>query len=568
MQVVRIRKTHKGKIYCTTLIRHSYREDGKVKNRTIANISELPEHTISAIELSLKGKALVPFEDSYHISQSKPHGHVYAILHMIRKLGLEKMIHPKPSRNRSLILAMIIMRILNPRSKLSTARALDQKTCTTSLNQLLQLGDVTEDDLYTALDWLVKQKKSIEMRLSNKHLRNGSLILYDLTSTYYEGHRCRYAKRGYSRDRKRGFPQIVFGMLCTQDGIPVSVQIYDGNTSDSTTLADQLDKVREEFELSEVVWVGDRGTITQTQITEELSQRDGLKWITALRSDSIRVLMEQGDIQMSLFDTQHMFEIESADYPGERLVVCRNPMLAEDRHRKRESLLAATENELQEIKKATERSQRRLSGATRIAEKVAVVMNKYGMKKHFQVTYRDDGFDAHRDESSIAREKQLDGIYVIRSNVSRRRMSESKLVSTYKSLSNVEQGFRTLKQIGLKVRPIYHYRDNRVESHIFLCMLSYYVQHHLENAWSRLLYRDDWYDKYLRRERGERKVSVKKRQKKDSAGNPLHTFPGLLSYLGLVMQNTVSFCATGQDVLLYTESDDLQRLAMDLINQS
>lgn len=556
MHVARIRKKVGTKEYCSTLLRHSYRdENGKVKNITLANLSMLPEPIIIAIEQMLKGKRWGPLDDQFKILHAKPHGHVAAVLGMLRKLKLDTMIDQKPSRMRSLILGLIVMRILNPKSKLATARQLDEETCTTSLNTLLGLGRVTEDDLYAAMDWLVKRKPSIEQRLAKKHLRKGSLILYDLTSTYYEGNRCRYAEFGYSRDRKRGTPQIVFGLLCTRDGVPVSVSVYDGNTSDSTTLADQLEKVREEYELSEIVWVGDRGTITQKNITEELKERDGLRWITALRSDSIRMLLEQGSIDRSLFDVADIAEISVPEYPGERLVVCYNPLLASDRHRKRQTLLEKTEESLEKIRESTRRVQRRLCGSDRIGVRVGAVLNKHHMQKHFQITISDDSFEYCRDEASITAEEALDGFYVIRSNVSVRRMEASELVGAYKRLSRVEHAFRVTKQSGLRVRPVYHYRDDRVESHLFLCMLALYVHVHLEQAWTPYLYMEDSPESASQKRTSMVAPAVlsdqtlrKKQSKRTADGFPVHSFAGLLDNLSLVTWNHIRWEADSVDI--------------------
>jgi len=474
-----------------------------------------------------------------------PHGHVAAVLGTLKKLGLHKLIASRHCRERDLVVAMIVERVIDPCSKFSTSRTLRSETSTNTLGEILAVGDTDEDDLYDAMDWLVKRQEKIEQGLAKKHLGEGSMILYDLTSTYFEGRTCPLAKFGHSRDGKRGKLQIVFGLLCSREGIPVGVEVFEGNTSDPKTLASQIKKIRELFGIKRVVLVGDRGMITRTRIDDDIRDVDGMDYITALRFSQIGKLVDEGSLQMSLFDKRDLVEIESPEYPGERLIACRNPLLADERARKREELLEATEKELDKIVAATYREKRALSGADKIGLRVGKVPGKFKVGKHFITKITDESFDYERDMERIAREASLDGIYIIRTTVGKKEMSGEEVVRSYKSLSNVERAFRSLKTVDMKVRPIHHRKPNRVRAHVFLCMLAYYVEWHMRKALAPILFDDD------DPERGEQlrssivapaqrstKARRKARAKRTDDGYPVMSFQSLLKNLSTITKNT------------------------------
>ena len=450
------------------LLRESYREAGKVKKRTLANLSSWSPALIEGLRTLLKGGTAVRrLDDAFDIVRSLPHGHVAAVLGTLRKIGLETLIDPKPSSRRNQVLAMIVARILEPASKLATARELAEATAVSTLGETLDPG-LDEDDLYTAMDWLLERQERIERGLAKRHLGEGCLVLYDLTSVWMEGRSCPLARRGHSRDGKQGKLQIEFGLLCDRDGCPVSVEVFPGNTADPATLASQIATLRERFSLSRVVLVGDRGMLTEARIREEVKPA-GLDWISALRGPAIRSLVEAGDVEMSLFDERDLVEITSDAYPGERLMVCRNPLLAEDRARKRQELLEATEAVLEPIAAATRREKRRLKGREKIGERVGKVIGKYKMAKHVTWSIDDDGaFTYQRDEASISAEARLDGLYVIRTSLPASKLDGPGTVRAYKRLSSVERAFRSLKTVDLKVRPVYHRTEPRVRAHVFL----------------------------------------------------------------------------------------------------
>ncbi len=450
------------------LLRESYREAGKVKKRTLANLSSWSPALIEGLRTLLKGGTAVRrLNDAFDIVRSLPHGHVAAVLGTLRKIGLETLIDPKPSSRRNQVLAMIVARILEPASKLATARELAEATAVSTLGETLDPG-LDEDDLYTAMDWLLERQERIERGLAKRHLGEGCLVLYDLTSVWMEGRSCPLARRGHSRDGKQGKLQIEFGLLCDRDGCPVSVEVFAGNTADPATLASQIATLRERFSLSKVVLVGDRGMLTEARIREEVKPA-GLDWISALRGPAIRSLVEAGDVEMSLFDERDLVEITSDAYPGERLMVCRNPLLAEDRARKRQEMLEATEALLEPIAAATRREKRRLKGREKIGERVGKVIGKYKMAKHVTWSIDDDGvFTYQRDDASISAEARLDGLYVIRTSLPASKLDGSGTVRAYKRLSSVERAFRSLKTVDLKVRPIYHRTEPRVRAHVFL----------------------------------------------------------------------------------------------------
>ena len=538
-------RTYKGRVYVTHLLRRTYREDGKVKHQTVGNISHLPADLIETIKRRLRDG---PSSDAtpWKITRTFPHGHVAATLGTIKNIQLEEMLASRPCRERSLVIAMIIARIIQPASKLATARALTEETATTSLGLELALEGVAETELYSALDWLLERQTRIETKIAQKHLSDGTLILYDVTSSYYTGHRSELIRFGYRRDGKKGFPQIVYGLLCNAEGCPVAIEVFAGNTADPKTLESQIKKVRERFGIERVVFVGDRGMITSKRIDAELRDVEGLDWITALRADSIKVLASQGTIQPSLFDECDLAEVESPDYPGERLVVCRNPALAEERARKRTELLAATEKLLDEIVAATQRRRRPLRGKSAIGLRVGKVINRYKMSKHFILNIQNNSFAHKRDDAKIAAEGSLDGIYVIRTSIGTDVFAAQKAVKVYKDLSKVERAFRCLKTVDLKVRPIFHWLDDRIRAHVFLCMLAYYVEWHMRRKLAPILF-----DDHERDEAEATRPSIVARaprsdaaQRKDATkrtadGLPVHSFRTLLEHLGTMAKNRV-----------------------------
>lgn len=461
------------------LLRESYRQGGAVRKRTIANLTNWPKEIVTGLDILLRGgTAVADISEVFTIERGLPHGHVAAILGTIRAIGLDKAIASRRSPKRDAVLAMIAQRIIDPAPKLATARALNPDTTTNSLNQCLRLGDIDEDDLYEAMDWLLAQQGKIEKSLAAKHLVDGTLVLYDLTSTYFEGRTCPLAKHGYSRDGKPGKLQIEFGLLCSADGCPVAVEVFEGNVADPMTVSAQIEKLCDRFGLRRVVLVGDRGMLTEARIREDLRPA-GMAWITALRAPAIKWLVDQGDLQLSLFDERDLMEIESAEFPGERLIVCRNPTLAAERRRKREALLVKTEQALERIATATKRTKNRLRGAANIALSVGKVIDKSKMGKHFILEIDEDRFSYGRDEAKIAAEAALDGFYVIRTNVPTEELGPEETVTAYKSLSRVERAFRSMKTVDLKVRPIHHHLEDRVRAHVLLCMLAYYVEWHM-----------------------------------------------------------------------------------------
>ncbi len=529
------------------LLRQSYREGGKVRKRTLANLSKLPDETIEGLRILLKGgTAINQLEDAFEIIRSRPHGHIAAVLGTLLKLQLEQLIAASPSWERDLVITMIVARVIEPSSKLATARGLSPETCTSTLGELVGVANASEDDLYEAMDWLLERQADIETSLAQRHLEEGTLVLYDVSSTYFEGETCPLAQYGYSRDRKKGKLQIVFGLLCNAQGCPIAVEVFEGNTADPTTLAVQVEKVRHRFGLKRVVFVGDRGLITDARINEDLKTIEGLDWITALRAPQIKQLVEQEYLQLSLFDQQDLAEIQSPDYPGERLIACRNPLLAAERARKREELLQATAQELDQVVAATKRDQRPLQGAAQIGLRVGKILNRFHMAKHFHLVITDNSFSYELIRENIAAEAALDGLYVIRTSVSDELFDSQETVRAYKSLSRVERAFRSYKTVDLKVRPICHRLPERVRAHIFLCMLAYYVEWHMRSALAPMLFDDE--DKALTEALRDSVVapaisSVKaqsKRQKKRTEDDlPVHSFQTLLKDLATIVKNRV-----------------------------
>jgi transposase len=529
------------------LLRESYREFGKVKKRTLANLSKLPEAVIKQIRILLRGGQVIEdVPERFEVVRSLPHGHVAAVLASIFKLGLDRIIDSENSRQLALVLAMIVSRIITPGSKLATARGIDPATANTTLGEQLNIQDADEDELYEAMDWLVDKQQGIEEALAKRHLQNGTLVLYDVTSTYFEGRCCPLAQLGHSRDGKKDKLQIVIGLLCAADGCPVAVEVFEGNTADPKTVKSQLIKVRQRFGIQRLVLVGDRGMITDARIREDLMPTEGVDWITALRAPQIAALVESGHLQLSLFDIRDMAEISHPDYPGERLVVCRNPYLAYQRTRKREELLKATEKHLDKIVKATLRERRPLKGADKIGIRVGKVLGKFKMAKHFHIHIDPDRFSYQRNEDSIAQEAALDGIYVIRTSVGQEIMDAEQTVKAYKSLSSVERAFRSIKSVDLKVRPIYHRLARRVKAHVFLCMLAYYVEWHMRQLLAPILFDD--HDKATAQMQRESIVAPAKRslaaeakacRKACEDGTPVHSFHTLLSDLATIVKNTI-----------------------------
>lgn len=546
VHVASIRSNRHGKVYETHLLRRTYRDGNKVKHQTLGNISHLPPHIIDMIKGSLRGETYVPLSEVFHVVRSLPHGHVAAVLGVLRKLDMDHVLATRPSKQRDLTVAMIVSQVINPGSELATCRGFQDQTQFTSLGETLGLGSVDEDDLYAALDWLVRRQRDIEKKLAKRHLHNGSLVLYDITSTYYTGRHCSLAKLGYNRDKKKGFPQILFGLLCNGEGCPVAVEVFEGNVGDPKTLSFQIDKLRHRFGLESVILVGDRGMITEARIRKELSAVEGLCWISALRGPAIRELSQKGDIQLSFFDQRDLVEITSPDYPGERLICCRNPLLAVERARKREELLQQTEKELNKIVVATHREKRRLKEKSKIGLRIGKVLQRHKVGKHFKLEIMEDGFSYRRDDEKIAAEAALDGIYVIRTNVPDDTLKADETVRRYKDLSSVEQAFRSLKTIDLHVRPIHHRLPNRVRGHILLCMLAYYVTWHMRRWLAPMLFEEEDHeaaealrDSVVSPARRSPTTESKARTKRTIDDNPVHSFQTLLKDLATIVKNRV-----------------------------
>jgi hypothetical protein len=558
------------------LLRETYREGGKVKKRTLANITHWPLTKIEALRRLLRDEPLPGDRgDGLRLLRSLPHGHVAAALGILRKAGLEYVLSQggrQPAREVALCIAMLVARLIDPASKLATARLLDGETASCSLGAVLGLGAVDEQELYGALDWLVGQQDRIEKALARRHLKNGMLVLYDVTSTYFEGRSCPLARFGYNRDGKSGKLQIVFGLLCTTEGCPVAVEVFEGNVGDPSTLASQIAKLKERFALERVVLVGDRGLITQARL-EEILKPAGLDWITALRAPAIRSLVEAAAIQLSLFDQRDLAEIASPDYPGERLVVCRNPLLAEERARKRRDLLDATEKKLIPIQTRVRRAKKPLRGKDKIALAVGRVIDHYKMAKHFTVVIADDDLTFTRNTAQIDAEAALDGVYVLRTSLKPETLDATSTVKAYKQLAHVERAFRSLKTVDIEVRPIHHRRPHRVRSHVFLCMLAYYVEWHMRQALKPLLFDD--HDKAAADAARRSIVAKAKRSqaadrkaltKRTDDGLAVHSFRSLLSDLATVTQNTMAMVGEpGAAFVLYPQLTAVQARAFQLL---
>jgi hypothetical protein len=553
------------------LLRESYRDGSKVKNRTLKNLSDWPADRVELLRAVLRGDALVPAGEGLEIVRALPHGHVLAALGTARRIKLDRVLPRAAERRLKLALALIVARLIDPASKLATARALDEATALHSLGATLGLGAVTAKEVYATLDWLGRAQDAIERGLARRHLVDGTLLLYDVTSTWLEGRCCELGRLGYSRDGQRDKLQIVVGLLCTAEGCPVAVEVFEGNTGDPATLAEQIDKLKRRFGLTRIVLVGDRGLITSARIAEDLTPA-GLDWITALRAPAIqRLAAADGPLQLSLFDERDLAEIESPDYPGERLIVCRNPALGAERTRKRSELVAATERELAHIQARVRRARQPLRGADKIGQAVGAVLGRRKVAKHFQITITDHDLRFTRDTASIAAEAALDGIYVLRTNVPAANLSAADTVRAYKSLAGVERAFRSLKTVDLELRPVFHWTAPRVRAHVLLCMLAYYLEWHMRQALAPMLFDD--HD----RPAGEalRPSPVAKAQpspaarrkaktKRTDDGLPVHSFRSLLADLATLTRNTVRFGRAASFNVLATPTQ-IQRRALELL---
>ena len=527
------------------LLRESFRENGRVGKRTLANLSDWPTPLVEGFRTLLKGGVAVAAE-GIRIRRALPHGHAAAVLGTMRVIGLDRLLgKPIDKRLVPLAIALIASRLISPASKLATARDLAADTAGSSLGQLLELGAVDESELYRALDWLGARQAAIETALARRHLKNGALVLYDVSSSWLEGRCCELARFGYSRDGKKGKLQIVYGLLCAADGCPVAVEVFEGNTADPMTLSTQIDKLKERFALSRVVLVGDRGMITSARISDELRPA-GLDWITALRAPQIRALLDTGAFQLSLFDERDLAEITAPEFPGERLVVCKNPLLAEERARKREDLLQATEAALTKLADQIARGTGP-RGTDRIARAVGRIENRYKLAKLFDITVGEDGFTFARNPVRIAEEARLDGFYVIRTSVEDKALAPESVVGAYKSLARVERAFRTLKTVDLHLRPIHHWLASRVRAHVFLCLLACHVEWHMRECLKPMLFDDDD-PAGAARERASivapaqsSPAALRKRSSKLTAnGGPVHSFHSLLRDLATCTINAVT----------------------------
>jgi len=566
--VVTTTRKYQGKVYRTHLLRRSYREGGIVKNETLGNLSHLPESLVDIIRRSLQGESFVPVAERFQITASQAHGHVQAVTAAMERLGFASLVASKPCRERDLVLAMVAARIMSPHTKLATTRWWQ----TTTLAEDFGVADADEKDLYAAMDWLLGRQASIQKKLATRHLAPGSLVLYDLSSSYFEGTTCPLGKLGYNRDGKKGKLQVNYGLTTDARGCPVAVSVHEGNTADSETLLPQVQQLRQDFGIEQLVMVGDRGMISQKAI-DELQQTEGIGWITALKSASIRTLVEQGHVQLGLFDQRDLFEFTHPDYPGERLVACRNPELAKLRAHKREDLLQATEQNLEKVRDRVQSGH--LKGQDKIGVRVGRVVNQYKVAKHFDLRIGDQTFSFRRKADSIAAEAALDGIYVLRTSVTAAQMDSDNCVRHYKSLANVERAFRSIKTIDLKVRPIHHRLADRVRTHIFLCMLAYYVEWHMREVWRELMFADE--DQAAKATRDPVAPAKRSAAAADKAqthtlddGTPAHSFSTLLAGLSTIVRNTCRTPSADHNAPSFsitTTANPKQRHALELIQR-
>ncbi|MGO9284374.1 MAG: IS1634 family transposase [Mycobacterium sp.] len=554
------------------LLRESYRDEGKVKTRTLANLSHWPERKVETLKRALKGlPPAIELSEAFEITRSLPHGHVAAVLGSAQHLGMQELIDATPSRKRDLVTAMLVAHVIGPGSKLATARGLRAETATSSLGQVLGVTGCDEDDLYAAMDWALQRKEAIENSLAARHLANGTLVLYDVSSAAFEGRTCPLGAIGHPKDGVKGRLQIVYGLLCSTAGIPIAIEVFEGNTADPKTLAAQISKLKDRFALSRVCLVGDRGMLTNARIRDELGPAQ-LDWISALRAPQIKALVEDGALQLSLFDEQDLLEINSPEFPGERLVCCHNPVLAEERARKRGELLAATEKELIPIAAATGRDKRPLRGKDKIALRVGKVVNHYKMAKHFTLEITDESFTFTRNTEAIAAEAALDGIYVLRTSLPEQTLTQHDVVARYKNLADVERFFRTLNT-ELDVRPIRHRLADRVRAHMFLRMLSYYISWHMKQALAPILFHD--HDKPAAAAKRTNPVAAAQRsdtalakaaRKHTTQGTPVHSFTSLLADLATICANHIQPANDTPTFTLITTPTPLQRRAFELLD--
>ena len=562
-----------GRSAPAVLLRESWREGKRVRKRTIANLGALPPAVIDGLRVLLAGGSVVARpQEVFEIQRSLPHGHVAAVIGMMRKLDLPRLLSRTVSRERDLALAMIAGRLIAPASKLATLRALSPQTASCSLSRVLDLGVIEEREIYAALDWLGAQQERIERTLARRHLKDGTLVLYDVSSSYLEGRCCELARHGYSRDHRPDRLQIVYGLLCDRDGRPVAIEVFEGDTGDPSTLPAQVEKLKHRFGLQHVVLVGDRGMITAARIRDDLKPA-GLDWVTSLRAPQIQALAEGGALQLSLFDERNLGEITSPDYPGERLIVCRNPDLARERARKREDLLAATERDLSRIAASVRRRHAPLRGKAQIGLAVGAVIDAHKVAKHFALSITDDSFTYSRKPESIARESRLDGLYVIRTSLPAAAMDSAAAVRAYKDLARVEQAFRSLKAIDLQIRPVHHWIEPRVRAHVFLCMLGYYVEWHLREAWAPILFHD--HDRAAAQAQRVSPVAAaetsdaakrKRATRRTDDGLPVSGFRDLLDHLATLTLNLVaSPHAPNAAITLTANPTPLQARALELL---
>jgi transposase len=563
MHVAKIERRHGDRVYSYWLVRRSVREGKRVRHETVANVSKLPAAAVEALRRALAGEALVAAGELFTTERSRPHGHVQAVLAMARRLGLARLLDRSPSPERARVLAMVCQQVLAPGSKLACSRALGQST----LAEELAVEGVDADELYAALDWLLERQERIEARLARRHLVEGAHVLYDVSSSYFEGTTCPLLALGYSRDGRRGTLQIVYGLLCDHEGRPIAIEVFPGGVHDDKTLPAQIEKLRARFGLKTLVLVIDRGMVTKANL-ETLAAADGVGWITALKAPQVKKLVKEGTLQLSLFDEQNLGEIESADYPGERLVVCRNPLVAQERARKRDDLLQATEAALAPIKARVEAGS--LAGAAEIALAVGQVINRRKVKKHFQLVIADDHFAYHRKQTQIDEEAALDGFYVLRTNLNQETLTAPDVVRSYKQLAHAEQAFRTLKGPELEIRPIRHRREDRVRAHAFLCLLAYYLEWHLRKTWAPLLYIDeqpplatDPVAKAERSPQAKRKASTQR----TATGDTCHSYKSLLAELALIVRNSNRVRESQASFDTHTDPNPTQARALELIEQ-
>ncbi len=550
------------------LLREGWREGKKVCKRTLANLTDWPAPQVQALRRVLKNEPLVSPHEAFSIERSWPHGHVEAVLETIRRIGLDKLIGAKRTRQRDLVLAMLVERLITPCSKLATTRLWHS----TTLAQLLEVGDADEDELYEALDWLLKRQGRIEKRLAQRHLGQGQQVLYDVSSSYYEGHSCPLAQFGHNRDGKRGKPIVVYGMLTDTRGWPVAVQVYPGNTGDPSTVADQVNKLQKRYTLDRVILVGDRGMLTHKQI-EGLKEHPGIGWISALRREKVRKLVDEKSLQLSLFEEKNLAEIDSADFPDERLIACFNSLLAEERRRKRNELLAATEQTLEKIRSEVQRRTKTPLSAAEIGQKVGKIINRYKVGKHFELSIADGHLSFSRRTEAIDREAELDGLYVIRTSEPRESLSAEDTVRSYKNLAQVEQAFRTLKGMELRIRPIHHREEQRVRAHIFLCLLAYYAEWHMRQALSSLLFDDETLSIERKRRdpvapaKASASVRKKKIDRQTEDGLPIHSFTTLMAELGTRCRHLCRLKSDPQSPAFFqdTQPTPLQSRTLELI---